>query len=805
MTAGTFSFSAYRIDVAKRELWCEHQLAELTPQVFDCISYLLLNRARAVGRDELIAAVWGKSRVTETQLGQTIMYARRAVGDSGDTQAVIRTITRFGYRWIAEVVEQPPTSLPERRATEPATHEPPAPEAGTPEPVTGPDPGAAVAGGARRRPGMRLLIWLGLVSLVAVLAWRWWLEPGPDAHVATASAPKSDLLTVVLPVDVAESHDTAWIRLGVMDSLISRLRQSGRLTVPSQTVVTVLQSTPGGADSLETIRREINPGLVIRPSAVRVGDAWVVKLGLSGVPGLPEVVEGRAAHVLAAADAAVDRLRLAASRETPERDPLFVSQPEALVELLQRCRAALLMGEHEAADLLLASAPDALKEDPQVRLLIAEIDYRSARLGAARSTLASLRDELQSSAQAGLRGHVLLVSGSVERQYGRDVEAEAAYREAIELFESAGETTLLGNAHDYLGLALMGQQRFDEAGTALARSRVLLEGSGNLMGLADVEAHFGLLYAQRGQLASAVPRMAEAIERYRRLGVHEEAMAIQIGLASVYGGLLEHDKALANSQEAWARADRPTSRLRIWAAVVHAATLGQVGRLTDATRLLDQVEQTHGDDGAIATSLAMLTRAQLTADSGDWATSERATLAAHERFAAGTGAGWSKFRADTWLMWLRALRAQGKYAQAHNQLAAMREWDQQGSADQTHLYFALADAEQKWFDGDRDLAVARYEDALRLAETAPIPALTLMVVESYGNALMAAGDLQEAAGVVGRVADWADRDFSSALLQVRLHRALGQAAAWRQALEHARRLAGERTIPVELLALRASP
>ena len=50
-----------------------------------------------------------------------------------------------------------------------------------------------------------------------------------------------------------------------------------------------------------------------------------------------------------------------------------------------------------------------------------------------------------------------------------------------------------------------------------------------------------------------------------------------------------------------------------------------------------------------------------------------------------------------------------------------------------------------------------------------------------------------------RVADFADRDYAAALVQLRVYRKLGPPAAWQSALARAQRLAGERRIPAELM------
>lgn len=98
-------FGDYTMDLRGRVLRTNGESLAIEPKVFDCLAYLIENRARAVGRDELIAAVWGKVDVSDAMLGQAILKARRALRDTGRTQNMIRTVPRFGYQWIARVEE----------------------------------------------------------------------------------------------------------------------------------------------------------------------------------------------------------------------------------------------------------------------------------------------------------------------------------------------------------------------------------------------------------------------------------------------------------------------------------------------------------------------------------------------------------------------------------------------------------------------------------------------------------------------------------------------------------------------------
>jgi len=100
-----FHFGDYALDVERRELKRRSEQIPVEPQVFDLLVYLLRNRDRVVSKDDLIGAVWGGRIVSESTLTSRINAARKAVGDSGEQQNLIRTIARKGFRFVGTVSE----------------------------------------------------------------------------------------------------------------------------------------------------------------------------------------------------------------------------------------------------------------------------------------------------------------------------------------------------------------------------------------------------------------------------------------------------------------------------------------------------------------------------------------------------------------------------------------------------------------------------------------------------------------------------------------------------------------------------
>ncbi len=98
-----FLFGDHILDTDRRELRRGSEPIAVEPQVFDLLVYLVQNRDRVVSKDDLIASVWGGRIVSESTLTSRINAARKAVGDSGKNQKLIRTIPRKGIRFVGAV------------------------------------------------------------------------------------------------------------------------------------------------------------------------------------------------------------------------------------------------------------------------------------------------------------------------------------------------------------------------------------------------------------------------------------------------------------------------------------------------------------------------------------------------------------------------------------------------------------------------------------------------------------------------------------------------------------------------------
>ena len=98
-----FHFDNHALDIDRRELRRGSERIAVEPQVFDLLVYLVQNCDRVVSKDDLIASVWHGRIVSDSTLTSRINAVRKAVGDSGEDQKLIRTVVRKGLRFVGTV------------------------------------------------------------------------------------------------------------------------------------------------------------------------------------------------------------------------------------------------------------------------------------------------------------------------------------------------------------------------------------------------------------------------------------------------------------------------------------------------------------------------------------------------------------------------------------------------------------------------------------------------------------------------------------------------------------------------------
>ena len=98
-----YQFGHYELDVDAGELRRGGELQAIQDKPFLLLALLLQNAGRVVSKDEIFDSLWRGTSVSDASLRRLLKEIRRAVGDDGDRQALLRTVRGQGYRFVAEV------------------------------------------------------------------------------------------------------------------------------------------------------------------------------------------------------------------------------------------------------------------------------------------------------------------------------------------------------------------------------------------------------------------------------------------------------------------------------------------------------------------------------------------------------------------------------------------------------------------------------------------------------------------------------------------------------------------------------
>src|SRR5215467_15335762 len=98
-----YRFDQFDVDTDRYELRRGGRVQPVEPLVFDLIVFFARNPNRLISRDEMVEAVWRGRTVSDATISSAVKSARRALGDSGDSQSLIRTVRGRGFEFRAEM------------------------------------------------------------------------------------------------------------------------------------------------------------------------------------------------------------------------------------------------------------------------------------------------------------------------------------------------------------------------------------------------------------------------------------------------------------------------------------------------------------------------------------------------------------------------------------------------------------------------------------------------------------------------------------------------------------------------------
>ena len=547
-----YLFGEFELNPASRELLRNGRPVALRPKSLECLVYLIEHRDRAVGRDELISAVWGRVDASDTVVAQTLLRARKALDDTGSQQGMIRTVPRFGYQWVLPVQEQAlssdavsgddaasgekAASAEDAASGEEATSgeeaaadawEDVATEAPAPGPraASSADDAAAtedarpvVASSPASARAGRWLRW-GLPMLAVLLA-----ALGLGTYLLsrdTAAPAMADDAVLVMPVAFAPlDSENAWIRLGAMDYMATRLRGAGIDVLPSEQALrlgaAVVSDAPDAAVREELLALS-GARWIAMPEMRRERTGWWIRLRLFDA-GKEQRIEARGATVLAATAAAADAWlrQLGRGGSGPPPGPL--------AERLHRIDAEILGGRLAEARQLVGSATPAERNDPRFLLSEAKLAFRAGDLDTAGERFQGALDRA-SATDLETRAGALIGLGTVERARHRLDAADQRFTQSLGLLESLPpdrvNSRMVGVT--YQGRGIIRAQRGDiDAGVRdMGQARVWLQRSGDRITLGANGHNLGKAEALRGDYLQALHEFDRAIETFERYRVED--------------------------------------------------------------------------------------------------------------------------------------------------------------------------------------------------------------------------------------------------------------------------------------------
>ena len=477
-------FEDCELDLASREFRRAGELVSIEPRVFTLLAFLFEQRHRAVDKDEIQEAVWKGTIVSETAMTRAIMKARRAVGDSPEKQAVIRTVHGHGYQFVATpLVDDAP----------------------------GVTSDVAVAGKSHLPRIFAVVVVLVLGVFIAAL----WPASAPDEAVHIA----------VMPVEnTTGDAEYDWTRLGLMGFANDLIEQSAVLNVISASDVIRFaeRNTPPdddiassfeelrdvyGASHMLVSRLEKNASVLRLTYTLHKPDGEIERGTMVGAEPA-ELMRGMIRSVAAALG---DRSRVLNEISVVSEDP-FINEAYSRglgLSLEGRCAEAL-----ELFAVVSTSTNTVGRADYEwtncARIL--------GRWQDAEAGFKAMLDTLPVEPSSSLRALALNGLGTVYIRTGRSDAARATFELGLAEAQTAGDSLLQGMLLNSLAIDAKNRREFSEARELLARASLAHSeaSSGILPG--QIPAAIANIDMAEGKLEQADAHLQQALAAYRAKG-----------------------------------------------------------------------------------------------------------------------------------------------------------------------------------------------------------------------------------------------------------------------------------------------
>ena len=223
-TMKRMSFNDFAIDVDSCLLLKAGKKVPLGPRPFEVLLYLVENRGRVVGKQELFEKIWGTDFVTDAALTQVVKEIRCVLEDDAHSPRYIRTVHRKGYQFVAPLSD-----------------------------------GTRVA-----KRGLRMLQFALVISAVGflILAIFFWVKPTEPQY------PPNSI--VVLPfVNMSSDPEQEYFSDGISEELLNLLAKIPELRVISRSSSFAFK---GEKTDIPTVAKKLNVAHVLEGSVRKTGN-----------------------------------------------------------------------------------------------------------------------------------------------------------------------------------------------------------------------------------------------------------------------------------------------------------------------------------------------------------------------------------------------------------------------------------------------------------------------------------------------------------------------------------------------------
>lgn len=734
-------------------------------KVFDLIALLIEHADRALDKREINDHIWPNRPVTDAALSQLLRKARRALGDSGDTQKAIRTVHGRGLQWVA-----PREATPEPAATTPPAPPVPAP-ATTPTDAgstalspTTPEKGPALRG----RPGWQHAAAALAIALAAVSAW-WFL--------AASQPPAGAIRLAITPTDDRTGEtELAWVRRGLpglIAGLISRQDNTEVSTTDDLALPPPIAET-GGEPQRRAWRDALGATHLLSSELRRLGPLYELEvrlLPLAGGPGYRDVLRGDNPSALAADVAARTQVRLH-RRDGGERADAGISDP-FVAEVYARGVDAQGRGDHASArkyfEICLDHYPGLLQ--PRLQLAIAE--GVAGRLEASQAQAQRLAEEALARGETELHARALRQLARIEHQRGN---AEAAARQL-----DAAMARLPATGHDLLRIDLLvargvianeqgrWQPAHDDFNDALTQARAIGDRRREALALLNL----AVVEVDRGDTEAIVATLRAGLDAARSAGDGALEMSALLNLAGAENNAGRPLHALTllrqSAQQALGRSD---PAMYLFSLIGLTRITGAFDRFQDAQAYADAALRIARDSGnPLWQAEALWAQASLAGRQGDW---QAATTGLDQAFALLSGGGMSRIAVQVAAEMADIATRRNDLAGAEHAAQSSRTLIAANHAPAQRLdaFLPLIDAQVRYLRGEQQDAIDDLRQQLAQQGQARDP-MTAVAHRQLARWLL---DHGQAADLVEQPiwTDWLRHQPDVALLYIEALRAVGR-------------------------------